>query len=501
MRFADGADAQHLNTLLIVTYPETYPAQLTGAFLTRVGAHGETIPELAHELPTLRNGGISVDGKTITFHLRPNLRWSDGSALTASDAVFTAQRIIAKDSPVASTSGWDKIVDVASPHPGDLVFRLKTPYGPAVNTYFSTLNGYSILPEHLLSATADLRRTPFNDLPVGAGPFRYASFKRGDRIVMDANPYYFRGRPKLDRITYVFLPDENTLTTQILTGEIDIAIREQPTQMARIGSAATLSIVKTPSINGGYIGLNNSKPPFDDRRVRLALRLAIDRKNLLDTVYHGAGSISNDPVSLLDPFLGPGVPADGPDLARAADLLDQAGWRADRTGLRRKNGQPLAVDFVNQTGNTIGATITELVRAQWAKLGVTISSRTLDSDVVFAPDGVAARGTYGALLYGTGMISDELDGSYTCKAAAPHGFNYERYCNPAADALIARADASYEPALRLRLYLEARRLIAADAPNIPTIHRQDNHVIRPNVSGFRPNGLTIFDDVMDLDVR
>lgn len=501
MRFADGQDVQHLNTLLIATYPELYPAQLTAAYLTRLDAHGRPVAELARVVPSLENGGISHDGKTIVFHLRPNLRWSDGSPLTTADVVFTTQRIIARDSPVASSAGWDQIAAVDSPRPGDVRLTLKAPYAPAVVTFFCSYQGDSILPEARLRGTADLRTAPFNDLPTGAGPFRYVAFRRGDRIVMEANPYYFRGRPKLDRIEYVFIPNENTLTTQILTGEIDLALREQPTQVIRLRDAAGIKLLTTPSVNTGYIGFMNGKPPFDDPRVRRALRYGIDRRRLLATVYHGYGSIWDDPVTPLDPFFGLGVRAVEADPARAAALLDQAGWRLGNDGLRRRDGKPLIVDFVNQTGNDIAATIVELVRAQWAKLGVGVNSRTINSDVVFAPGGIAPRGDFGALLYGEGITSAELDATYACKAKAPHGFNYARYCNPRVDALLMRANTTYDDALRASLYLQARRLIAADAPDIPTIHRQDVHAMRPGVSGFRPNGLTLFDDVMDLDVE
>jgi ABC-type transport system substrate-binding protein len=110
------------------------------------------------------------------------------------------------------------------------------------------------LPERLLRGIATLQTAAFNRLPAGAWPFRYASFKfkHGDRIVMEAKPYYFRGRPKLDRFEYRFLPDENTQTTQMLTGEIDLAIRLEPTQLLRLTNAHGLSFVKTPSVSTGY---------------------------------------------------------------------------------------------------------------------------------------------------------------------------------------------------------------------------------------------------------
>jgi peptide/nickel transport system substrate-binding protein len=477
-----------------------YPEQLTGAYLTRIGPNGNPTAELAREVPTQRNGGISHDGRTIVYHLRSNLRWSDGSPLTSDDVLFTVRQIIGPNSPVASTAGWDAIASVSSPRAGDVVFRLKRPLATATITFFSSFNGYSILPEHLLRGV-DLRTASFNALPVGAGPFRYVSYRRSDRIVMEANPYYFRGRPKLDRIIDKLLPDENTVTTQLLTGEIDLAIRVQPTQLAALRGRPDVSLQMSPSLNTGFIGFQDQRPPFNDRRVREALRLAVDRRRILATVYHGIGSVWDDPVSLLDPFFGGGIAAEPADPKRAGALLDAAGWRRGSDGLRRRNGQSLTIDFIEQTGNEIGASIAELVRADWANIGVTMSTRALNGDLLFSPGGAVMNGDFSAVIYGSGILSTDLASTYTCDAIPPHGYNYSRLCDPRVDALVHHADSIYDEAERRRAYLRARRLIADDAPDIPTIHREDVFAIRNGVTGFHPAGLTIFDDVMNLDTR
>jgi len=501
LRFADGQDVQHLNTLLVTGYPELYPAQLTAAYHTRRDARNQPSPELAREIPTLANGGISADGKTIVFHLRPGLRWSDGAPLTARDVVFTTKLITGKDSPVADTSGWDQIASVDSPKPGDVRFRMKTSYGPAIGRFFNTDNGYSILPEHLLATTTDIRNAPFNDLPAGAGPFRYAAFKRGDEIVMEPNPYYFRGKPKLTRIVYKFLPDENTLATQIITGEIDLAVRVPATELPRLRAAQNITFVRTPSGNAGYIGFNVAKPPLDDLRVRQALHLALDRETILAKIYNGAGSVSDDVATPIDPFLGEIIPAQPRDVKRAEALLDAAGWHSDATGVRRRGGKPLAIELVLLTGNHIASEIVELVRAQWATIGVRLEVRAVDPSVVFEMGGLASKGDFGALVFGTSLTGETLASTFACSAMPPHGYNYMRACSASLDDLIRRADTSFDPALRTRLYLEARRRIAADSSFIPTIHREDDHALRPGVTGFHPNGNTLFDDAMDLDVN
>ncbi|GAC1418610.1 MAG: hypothetical protein NVSMB64_28230 [Candidatus Velthaea sp.] len=317
---------------------------------------------------------------------------------------------------------------------------------------------------------------------------------------MEANPYYWRGRPKLDRIEYLFIPDENTVTTQLLTGEIDLAIRQQPTQSARTEHVSALRFIRTPSLNSGFIGFNEMRPPFDDVRVRLALRLAIDRDAILRTIYHGSGTVNDDLVSVLDPFYGSSFPTVQPDIVKAGALLDAAGWRLVK-GARVREGHALRVDLLGLTGNQIAMNITELVRAQWERVGVGVDLRTLGAALVFSPGGILARGAYGARIYGQGMTSDALLNAYSCHSIPPQGFNYSRFCDKRVDALLSQGDSSYNVRIRMRDYLAARRLIAAAAPVIPTVHRVDVHVARDGVSGFHPNGATLFDEVMDLDVK
>ncbi|MBD5655635.1 MAG: peptide ABC transporter substrate-binding protein [Candidatus Eremiobacteraeota bacterium] len=486
---------QHLNTLLIATLPETFPAQLTAAYLTRSGAHREPTAELASVVPSLANGGITPDGKTVVFHLRPGLRWSDGAPLTARDVIFTTQRILAKDSPVGSTNGWDQIAAVDSPRPGDVRFRMKASYGPAIHTFFSSIGGYSILPEHALATVRDLRRASFNDLPIGSGPFKYSEFRRGDSIVMIANPFYFRGRPKLDKIVYKFVTDDNLRVTELLTGEVDMALRVPPTQLLRLRDKAGLSVVRTPSGFTTFMEFNTRHPPLDDIRVRRALYSALDRDAILAKVYHGAGSVSDDIVTPLDPFVGAPIPATPPDLKRAAQLLDASGWHSDATGIRHRHGRKLSIDVVTFATDQIGAAAMELVRAQWASIGESIASRRLNIDVFNALDGVAARGNFGSVSFGLPLESENLADTFGCASRS----NSTQPCDRGVDELLVRADHSQNPVIRTKLYLEARRRIAAAASYIPIIHPDDIHFLRSGVTGFRPNGSTLFDDVMDLD--
>ncbi|MBD5657797.1 MAG: hypothetical protein IAI50_21865, partial [Candidatus Eremiobacteraeota bacterium] len=273
------------------------------------------------------------------------------------------------------------------------------------------------------------------------------------------------------------------------------------TQQLRLRDKADLSVVRTPSGVTGFIGFNARHAPLDDIRVRRALYLALDRDAILAKVFHGAGSVSDDIVTPLDPLLGAPIPATPHNSRRAAELLDAAGWHTDATGARYRHGQKLSFDVVTSKGDQLAAATMELLRAQWASVGASIDSRMLNFGVFYAPDGVAARGNFDAVLFWQTLEGENLAASFGCASIPPHGNNFTRLCDRHVDELLVRADTSQNPAIRTELYLEARRRIAAAASSIPIIHLEDNYFLRSGVTGFRPNGLTLFDDVMDLDRR
>ncbi len=295
LRYSDNQDIVSLNPFLVSSGNIFALSELTMAHFTRIDPHGAFIPELVREIPTRANHGVSSDGKTITWHLRRDVRWSDGVPFDAADVVYSVA--VARDpaNNLVDRSGWDQLVGVSAIDQYTVVFHLKTPYAVFLGSYFSTVSNSCILPRHILgpstaidpaSAGADigngaarslvsLAASAYNGLPVGIGPFRYTAFHRGDDVEMEANPFYWRGRPKLDRIVYKIVPDANTLFAQMAAGEVDLwdqvtaAVVDRVRALPGKGSSVRLS----DAISGVFF--NNERVP--DAALRSALRLATDR--------------------------------------------------------------------------------------------------------------------------------------------------------------------------------------------------------------------------------
>ena len=190
------ADPVSLNPLYLNGGDADMIGSLTGSYLTRYGARNAIVPDVAVTVPSVKNGGISSDGRRITFHLRHDVRWQDGVRLTARDVVFTYRAIMNPSNAVPLRDGYDHIADVQALDPYTLVVRLGQPYAPIIPDFFGGDGTYTILPAHLLAGYASLDRAAYNAAPVGSGPYRVTSWHRGDRIELEANEGYYRGEAR-----------------------------------------------------------------------------------------------------------------------------------------------------------------------------------------------------------------------------------------------------------------------------------------------------------------
>ena len=187
--------------------------------LFRVGLEAELIPNLATEVPSVENGGISEDGLTYTFKLRDDAKWHDGEPFTAADAVFSHQTIVNPDFIAGTRIGHDKITEISAVDDYTVTMTLGEVYAPFLYVWADTY----LVPEHLLKDVADLNTAEFNSTaPVGTGPFTVAERVAGDHITLQANPSYHGPGPYLDTVIFKYVPDLTVLFTQFKTGEVDV---------------------------------------------------------------------------------------------------------------------------------------------------------------------------------------------------------------------------------------------------------------------------------------
>jgi peptide/nickel transport system substrate-binding protein len=504
LRYATGEDIVGLNPHLNQQLTLSFMSSLTMAWLVRYDRHNRPVPELAVAVPTRANGGVAGDGKTITYHLRRDAKWSDGEPFTSADVKFSTDVVRNPANNEGTHQGFDLIDRVDTPDPYTVVFHLLRPYsGFYVNFFSSGGANPCLLPKHLLGGLASINEAPYNALPVGIGPFKYVAWKRADSVEMVADPLYFGRKPKLQRVIFKVIPDRNTMLTQLSTHEIDLWPVLPAAFSDRVRTLPQVHVVRQGSYLYNHFDFELEHGALRDVVVRRALRLAVDRETILAKIRHGVGILQETPFAPGHPFH-VDVPRVPFDLQAANALLDGAGWKRGADGIRAKNGERL--DFVVAIGTGLPDTdaIFEQVRLSWARIGAHIEVKRYPSPMYFAParsGGIIYSGKYDVANYAwLTTPNGDLTNTFACDRVPPKGQNIPRYCDHEVDAALDRFLTTYVPAEQLAASRFVQERLARDVPTIVTDVREDLYAYNDDLHGFQPNQVTPFDDLVDADI-
>ena len=212
-------EAVNFNPLLYVnTGVETCVEFTVFDSLWKIDPQGKFIPNLATEIPTVENGGVSKDGLIWTIKLRPDVTWHDGQPFSADDVAFTLDVIMNPKVAVRSRQGHEHVEHYAVKDPHTIEIKLKDSFAPYLVSWQKT----SVIPKHILASVPDINTAPFNTNPVGTGPFKFKERVAGSYISFEPNPKYHGGAPKLTSLIQKYVPDQQTLFAQFQTGEVDV---------------------------------------------------------------------------------------------------------------------------------------------------------------------------------------------------------------------------------------------------------------------------------------
>jgi peptide/nickel transport system substrate-binding protein len=500
----DVQDVNGLNPHLVTALSLGNLTQLTMAYLVRYGADDRPVPELATVVPTQANGGISKDGLTITWHLRRGVKWSDGHPFDGDDVVWSTNAVNNPKNDEVGRDGWDLITKIDEPDKYTVVYHLRKPYSGYLPSFFGSAGANPcILPKHLLASLPNINNAPYNAKPVGIGPFRYTEWVRGDHVTVEANPYYWRGKPKLHRIIYKFVPDRNTLLTQLTTGEVDLWPFVTAPYYDRVHALAGISVSRKPGYVYAHVDLNTSHQPLRDPVVRAAIRLATDRRTIEQKLNHGVGIVQESQVTPASPFYRP-IPLVPFNVAEANRLLDAAGWVRGRDGVRAKNGVRLALDLASGSGAPDVDQRIELLRSTWQQIGVSLTVRHYSQALFFAPieqGGILYGGKWDVTTYGW-QLGPEADLRTTndCTLIPPKGQNVTRLCDPQLEAILAREAAAYDEGPRTAAITAGVQRISQLVPYFVLYIQENVHAHTAALTGWEPNATTPFDSFLTVDV-
>ena len=488
LRFDLAADPATLNPLFAhqdAASVELQVARLAFEPFVDLDERGRPTPALLRVLPTRENRGISEDGRTIRYELRPGVRWQDGVPVTARDVLFTLHAIMDPHNPVRSREGYELIDRAHAADPHTVIVHLRRAWAPAALTLFSYgMSAQFVLPEHLLAKQSPLDRSAFSSAPVGDGPYKFVRWNRGEGLVYEANPHYWRGAPAQKRLDIRIIPDPSTNLTLLSAGELDWNLIA-PAQQATLAGKTSIAYRRVPTATIAGVVVNLRHPPLDDVRVRRALAFSIDRQGISKKITFGKYPVTDSAQPQFSWAYDARIklPQYNPQAADA--LFDEAGWKRGAGGMRMKDGKPLSLVYVQFQETTTGVRTAAFIEENLRRRGVDAQIKQISNAQLFLPvSGILASGAYDLAYVPFTMGADPDDSAiYSCRGAT----NYMGYCNPQVDRLEQAALASPSLPARKALYGQIAALAARDIPVIWLFNADYIYAYRRGLAGFWPN--------------
>ncbi|MDQ6929757.1 MAG: peptide ABC transporter substrate-binding protein [Candidatus Eremiobacteraeota bacterium] len=491
VRFDIAADPATLNPLFShqdAASVELQVARLAFEPFIDLDERGMPRPELLAFIPTRANRGVSADGKTLVYHLRPGVRWSDGEPVTSADVLFTLHAILDRRNPVRSLAGYELIDRASAPSANTVVFHLRKSWAPAVQTLFSYgTTSQFVLPKHILEKQLPLAQAAFNAAPtVGDGPFTFVSWQRGEKLAYVANPRYWRGLAKAKRLDIRIIPDPSTNLTLLSSGELDWNLIA-PVQQRSLLRNSSIAYRTVPTATIAGVAINLTQPVLRDIRIRRALAMGIDRQGISTKITLGKYPVTDSAQPKFSWAYDASAHEPAYDPHKADAILDAAGWKRATNGIRRKDGKPLEFTYVQFPETTTGVHTATFIQNELRLRGIDLQIKSISNAQLFLPSaqgGTLASGAFDMAYVPWTMGADPDDSPLlTCHGAS----NYMRYCNPAVDRLEDAALASGDRAQRARLYSQIAKRVAADIPVLYLFEAQYIYAYRKSLHGFYPN--------------
>lgn len=467
--------------------------------------NGVLIARLAAEIPSVENGGISEDLTTITWKLQPGLLWSDGTAVTADDVVFTANYCMNPDGGCGSLSKFDGIASVEALDSTTVKVTFTAPKPNPFNAFVGAQS--PIIQKAQFEACAGAAAptcTDQNNMPIGTGPFKVTGFTVNDTVSMEANPNY-RDASKPAFATAMIKGGgdaESSARAVMETGEFDYAWNTQipPDSQAAMAAAGKGQFVVAFGTLVERLEMNMTNPSADlpegerstskhphpfltDINVRKALSMAIDRQILADIGYGAGGAPTCNIIPNPPAFVSDNTGCLTQDIEGAKALLEGAGWVVGADGIREKDGMKLKILY-QTTVNPIRQDFQALIKEWWAEIGVETELKAIDPGVFFGGD-AGSPDTFQKFYADVEMYANNFDGTdpeaylaqYQCaKAPGPdnqwQGENMNRYCDPAYEATWTELSASRDTAKRAELAIKLNDMVTKDTFTVvPLVHR------------------------------
>ena len=480
-------------------------------------ADGNLNPILAAEIPSIQNGGLAADAKSVTWKLKPGVKWHDGKPFTADDVVFTAEYASDPTTAAVSIAIYSDIkVEKVDDLTVRILFKAPTPFW--ANAFVGAYG--CIIPKHLFAEYkgAKSREAPNNLKPLGTGPYRFVEFKPGDVVRGELNPdYHMPNRPYFDTVEMKGGGDAVSAARAVIqTGEYDYAwnMQVEDEVLLRLekggkgktayGTGGDIEFIMlnftdpNTEVDGERSSMKTKHPILSDPNVRKALSLLVDRDAVQKVIYGRAGRITANYLNGPAQFVSKNTSWEF-SIEKANKLLDEAGWKPGADGIREKDGKKLKLLYQTSINGPRQKT-QAIVKQACQKAGIDVELKSVVASVFFSSD-VANPDTYSKFYADIEMFQIPMAQPdpalhmrrYISKNVATkenkwQGQNFPRWVNKDFDAAIDAAEGETDPVKRAGLYIKANDIMWQDTMVIPVMHRLKvaavSTSVRPVLSGW-----------------
>jgi len=412
---------------------------------------------------------VSPDGKLITYRLRRGVKFQDGVEFTSADVLFTYQVFTNPKVNTPYASDYKYISRVETPDKYTVKVYYRQPFAPALSATFNM-----ILPKHLLEGK-DINTCDFGRNPVGTGPYRFVEWKTAQKIVLEANPDYWEGKPHIQRYVLRIIPDSASCFLSLLKGETDaigawttesMSAEQYVRQADNDKFTSRFNKFKTDQFMYVFLGWNLENPLFQDRDVRTALTLALDRNAIIQNVTYGLAKPCTGPFVPISWAYNPDVKALPFDPEKAKVLLKQAGWTdTDGDGVLDKviNGKktPFSFKLYTAQGSTSQARIATILQEQYKSVGIHVETVVMEWTVLLSQY-VETR-KYDAMVMAWQLTPDpDCYAIWHSSQTGQHQYNQIDYKNPEVDRLLVEGQTTLNQAKRQAIYRKIHQILYDD---------------------------------------
>ena len=421
-------------------------ADLVYAGLVHITPKLEPVPDLAESWET-------PDPQTFIFKLRPDLKFSDGSPLTADDVVFTYTTLLKPDFSSPIRALFTPVKTVTAVDAQTVKFELSAPYAPLL-TYLDV---------GIVSKKAAESGQDISTKPVGAGPMKLASWNRGSEIVLEANANYWRGAPTVDKVTLKIIGDNSARAQAFEAGDLDVIQSPlSPQDITRLAGDDRFGNVKMAGLGVTYLNFNTKDPLLAEPKMRQALSMLVDQQTIVNDIYQGVDQVASSLILPASWAYSAEIKQPTFNVEGAVKLLNELGWKdSNGDGILDKDGKPLTITLATHSEDPNRVQTLEFMQAIFQQAGVEAKAQI--SDWPSFSTNYVQQGKHQIALLGWLNIVDP-DRLMYAQFTTGGPTNWGGYSNPEVDTLLNAGRSTLDQAKRIEAYQKAATILANDLP-------------------------------------